>query len=51
MVPPDMGVRPFNPLTRADLERRCPNVPGARDEHGRFRVDRTRFCEAIEAAI
>ena len=51
MILADMGVRPFDPITWADLERRCPIVPGAHDEHGRFRVDRARLGETIEAAI
>jgi len=51
MVLADMGVRPFDMSTRANLEHRCPIVPGARDEHGRFRINRAHLGEAIEAAI
>ena len=47
----DMAIRPFDPITRADLSARCPIIPVWRDARGRFRVDRNHLGEAIENTI
>ena len=46
----DMGVRPLDPTTQSDLDRRCNRVPTVFDERNLFRVDPKSLGSAIESA-
>ncbi|MBT5945998.1 MAG: hypothetical protein HN813_01215 [Rhodospirillaceae bacterium] len=51
MVFADMGVRPYDPTAYDDLVTRCPIAPAARDDRGRFRIDRDQLGNALTNAI
>jgi hypothetical protein len=51
MVFADMGVRPYDPIVYDDFVTRCPIAPAARDERGRFRIDREQLGNVLANAI
>jgi hypothetical protein len=51
MVLVDMGVRPFDTTTFEDLSSRCPVIPAAVNEDGKFRVSVEKLGNAIAQSI
>ena len=51
MVLADMGLRPFDDAVFGDLSLRCPVIPAALNEEGRFRIPISALGSAIARSM